>query len=93
MERATLNKVYRELLDEKIILCLAEVKNISLRQSMDIYYKSDLSKQINEGIYGIDNLDHRYLVNDLIENEPELFNGLQPNVVKESTSGILLGGH
>ncbi|MDF2610242.1 MAG: hypothetical protein K0R92_1716, partial [Lachnospiraceae bacterium] len=29
--------------------------------------------QIAEGIYGIENLDYKYLVQDLIENEPELF--------------------
>ncbi len=43
------------------------------RDAMDKYYKSELSKQINNGVYGIDNLDYRYLANDLIENEAELF--------------------
>ena len=68
-----LDKVYKEMLEEKIIKRLAEVKGLPLREAMDIYYKSKLSQQIYEGTYGIENLDHKYLVNDLIENEPELF--------------------
>jgi hypothetical protein len=40
---------------------------------MDIYYSSKLAVQIEEGRYGIDNLDPKYLAEDLIENESELF--------------------
>ena len=40
---------------------------------MDIYYSSKLASQIEEGKYGIENMDARYLAEDLIENEPELF--------------------
>ena len=40
---------------------------------MDIYYNSRLAEQIEKGIYGIDNMDYKYLTQDLIENEPELF--------------------
>lgn len=61
------------MLEEKIINQLSEVKQISLRDAMDIYYKSKLSRQINDGSYGIENMDYRYLVQDLIENELELF--------------------
>ena len=50
-----------------------KTKDIPIRQAMDIYYKSKLSQQINDGSYGIENMDYRYLVQDLIENEPELF--------------------
>lgn len=64
---------YHEELDERIIVRLAEVKSLSLDKAMDIYYRSRLSEQISQGRYGIDNLDYKYLVNDLIENEPELF--------------------
>jgi hypothetical protein len=32
-----------------------------------------LAVQIEEGIYGIENLDSKYLAADLIENESELF--------------------
>lgn len=40
---------------------------------MDIYYHSQLAKQISEGAYGIQYLSADYLANDLIENEPEIF--------------------
>ena len=40
---------------------------------MEIYYSSRLCEQINSGEYGIEYMDYRYLVNDLIENEPKLF--------------------
>lgn len=56
-----------------IIEYLASRNNISQRKAMDIYYKSRLSKQIQTGQYGIENLDYKYLAEDLIDNEPELF--------------------
>ena len=34
--------------------------------------RSKLSQQINDGSYGIENMDYRYLVQDLVENEGEL---------------------
>ena len=40
---------------------------------MDIYYHSRLAEEIEQGTYGIENMDYKYLVQDLIENEPELF--------------------
>ncbi|MBQ4359897.1 MAG: hypothetical protein II767_06545 [Proteobacteria bacterium] len=73
MERDSLTKIYKEMLDEKIISALAENKGIDLRKAMDIYYQSQLAEQIHEGRYGIENMDYKYLVEDLIENEPELF--------------------
>lgn len=33
-------------------------------------------QQIEQGIYGIENMDYKYLVQDLLENEPELFSKL-----------------
>lgn len=68
-----LTKIYKQNLEESIIAYLAEIKNLELRVSMDIYYKSKLASQIEKELYGIENLDYKYLVNDLIENEPELF--------------------
>ena len=68
-----LERTYKELLEEKIINHLAETSGIPIRQAMDIYYRSKLSQQINDGSYGIENMDYRYLVQDLIENEPALF--------------------
>ena len=61
------------MLEEDIITELARVRKIPLRTAMDIYYNSSLSGQINDGLYGIDAMDYRYLVQDLIENESELF--------------------
>lgn len=40
---------------------------------MDIYYKSLLCKQIHNGENGIQYLDYKYLTEDLIENEKDLF--------------------
>lgn len=64
---------YREELDERIIARLAEVKSLPLDEAMDVYYRSQLSTQVAHGTLGIDNLDYKYLVDDLIENEPSLF--------------------
>lgn len=74
IDKEVLDKTYKELLEEKIINQLSEEKQIPIRQAMDIYYRSKLSQQINDSSYGIENMDYRYLVQDLIENEQELFN-------------------
>lgn len=73
VDHETLTKFYRERLAENIINCIAEIKQISEREAMKIYYSSRLAKMIEIGKYGIDNLDYRNLAEDLIENEPELF--------------------
>ena len=73
IDKDALDKIYKEMLEEKIINQLADTKGISIRQAMDVYYRSRLSQQIYDGSYGIENMDYRYLVEDLIENEPELF--------------------
>ena len=65
--------VYKQNLEESIIEYLSKEKKLELRQAMDIYYRSRLAKQIEQGAYGIENMDYKYLVQDLIENEPELF--------------------
>ena len=49
------------------------MKGLSLAAAMDAYYRSRLATQIANGLYGIENLDYKYLVEDLVENEPELF--------------------
>jgi energy-converting hydrogenase A subunit M len=69
----TMHVLYQTHHDEDIIKVLAEKIHIDLRQAMDIYYKSKLARQIDAGEYGIQYLDARYLADDLIENEPELF--------------------
>ena len=63
-------------MEESIIEYLSKEKKLELRQAMDIYYQSRLAKQIEQGTYGIENMDYKYLVQDLIENEPELFSKL-----------------
>lgn len=71
--RKNIDYVYKQNLEESIIEYLSAEKNIELRQAMHIYYQSRLAKQIEEGAYGIENMDYKYLAEDLIENEPELF--------------------
>lgn len=68
--------VYKQNLEESIIEYLSKEKKLELRQAMDIYYQSRLAKQIEQGTYGIENMDYKYLVQDLIENEPELFENI-----------------
>ena len=65
--------VYKQNLENDIILNLARMKEIEIRKAFDIYYSSKLAGQIAEGLYGIENLDAKYLAEDLIENEEELF--------------------
>ena len=68
--------VYKQNLEESIIEYLSKEKKLELRRAMDIYYQSRLAKQIEQGTYGIENMDYKYLAQDLIENEPELFSKL-----------------
>ena len=64
---------YKERLEERIIAYLSEIKGISLEEAMDVYYRSRLADQISKGLYGIENMDYKYLAEDLVENEPLLF--------------------
>ena len=73
VDRNVLAEEYKQNLEESIIAYLSEIKQLDLRTSMDIYYRSRLAGQIADGMYGIENLDYKYLVQDLIDNEPELF--------------------
>ena len=68
-----LTKVYIQNLEENIVTFISEQKKIPIERAMDIYYSSKLSVQISEGKYGIENMDYKYLVNDLILNEAHLF--------------------
>lgn len=68
-----LEEVYLQSLEDEIIENIAKIKHLDLRTAMDIYYHSQLAKQISEGTYGIQYLSANYLANDLIENEPEIF--------------------
>lgn len=64
-----LTLIYRQNLEENIIKYLAKIKNLDLRKAMNVYYKSTLSKQIETGENGIDNLDYKNLVENLIQTE------------------------
>lgn len=84
MNQDKLTRMYKQTLEEKIIRYLAERKHIDLIDAMDIYYRSKLATQIEAGACGIENLDYKYLAEDLIENESELF--IQDKGVAESTT-------
>lgn len=73
MDGETLEKVYQENLEERIISYLAKVKKISLQEAMDIYYQSQLAEKIHQGKEGIQYLDYKVLVEILCQTEPELF--------------------
>ena len=64
---------YKERLEERIIAYLSEWKGIAPEKAIDVYYRSRLAGQISKGLYGIENMDYKYLAEDLAENEPELF--------------------
>ena len=81
-DRKTLSEVYKQNLENDIIKVIAELKRLELRKAFDIYYSSKLAAQIAEESYGIENMDAKYLAEDLIENESELFIiGEQQNVI------------
>lgn len=73
IDKNNLQFVYKQNLEDNIIQYLSEVKKIDLRQATDIYYNSRLAEQISLGMYGIENMDYKYLVQDMLENEKELF--------------------
>ena len=72
-DRKNIDYIYKQNLEESIIEYLSKKKNIELGLAMLIYYQSKLARQIEQGTYGIENMDYKYLTEDLIENEPELF--------------------
>ena len=73
INREQLDEFYKQNLEEDIISAISEMKRIELRKAFDIYYSSKLARQVENGSYGIENMDPKYLAEDLIENEPELF--------------------
>lgn len=64
-----LEKIYIQNLESDMIKYLAHKLQINNRKAMDIYFKSKLCQQIHDGQYGIQYMDYKYLVEDLIENE------------------------
>lgn len=73
VDKKQLAKIYKQNLENDIILNIAKMKGIEIREAFDIYYSSKLAGQIANGECGIENMDAKYLAEDLIENEPELF--------------------
>lgn len=73
MDDITLENIYQERLDERIIEYLASKRNIDYKAAMDIFYNNRLAEKIHLGEYGIQYLDHKVLVQILEETEPELF--------------------
>ncbi|MCL1982683.1 MAG: hypothetical protein FWG53_06340 [Clostridiales bacterium] len=73
VDKKDLRDVYITFLEEDIIKEIAEIKGVDNRVAMEKYYRSELCQQIGSGEYGIEYMDSKYLANDLIENEPELF--------------------
>lgn len=72
MNEDVLEKYYKESLEERIIAHLAKVKNLTLEQGMDIYYRSHLAQKIHEGKDGVQYLDYKVLVQILLDTESEL---------------------
>ena len=72
MNGDTLEKYYKEALEERIISHLAKVKNLTLEQAMDIYYSSHLAQKIHAGTDDVQYLDYKVLVQILLDTEPEL---------------------
>ncbi len=73
MNDETLESIYQEKLEERIIAYLAEICELSYEKAIDIYYSSKLSDKIYLGKYGIQYLDYKVLVQILLETEKELF--------------------
>ena len=73
VSQETLEELLKEHLESDIICRIAENTGANSAQAMAMYYRSALSRQIGEGTYGLQYLDAGYLVNDLLENEPEIF--------------------
>jgi hypothetical protein len=72
-DRTQLSELYKQNLEKDIIQILSETRGIDIRTSFNIYYSSKLAEQIENGDYGIENMDAKYLAEDLIENESGLF--------------------
>ena len=73
IDKKQLEEVYKQNLENDIISAISQMKRVDLRKAFDIYYSSKLAEQIANDSYGIENMDAKYLAEDLIENEPDLF--------------------
>ena len=69
VNKKQLEEFYKQNLENDIINTISEMKGIDLRKALDIYYSSRLSEQILNDSYGIENMDAKYLAEDLIESK------------------------
>ena len=76
IDEKLLEAMLKESLEKDIINFLSERTGVTQRMAMDVFYRTELSSQIDSGIYGIQYLDAKYLVDDLLENEKSLINSL-----------------
>ena len=72
MGRHDIETLLNHELENDIIRHLALRLNVTLEEAMKIYYSSKLAAQLEAGAFGIENLDAKYLAEDLIENEAPL---------------------
>lgn len=86
MKEDVLEKYYQEGLEERLIAYLAKENNISLEQAMDIYYCSNMAKQIHDGTYGVQYLDYKVLAKMLMDTEPELFAKSKSKAAADNTA-------
>lgn len=72
MTERKLENFYREHLEENIIFCLSERRNIPTERAMEIYYNSRLADRIHDGEYGVQYLDYSILTGILEQELEEL---------------------
>lgn len=67
VDKEQLAKIYKQNLENDIILNVAKMKEIEIRKAFDIYYSSRLAGQIANGECGIENMDAKYLAEDMMQ--------------------------
>ena len=67
MDELILERNYQERLEERIIKYIADIKNITLQEAMDLYYHNPLADKIAAGVYGMQYLDYKLLAQFVLE--------------------------
>lgn len=73
MDGNTLERVYQEHLEERLISYLASENKLTYEEAMDKYYRSKMANRIFNGENDIQYLDYKVLADMIKEYEPELF--------------------
>lgn len=68
-----LETLRKEHLESDLIALIADQYDMTAADAMKLYYSSQLSQQVADGSYGIEQLDALYLLDDLQRYEPQLF--------------------